>query len=228
MNAYSETRLPLGAALWRSRGSVGAVVPADGCVDLILREGQITVSGPSTRWIATDDDGDGGSIGLRLPPGAAGGVLGVTLVDLADRAVPLEHVADRGTASELRVALLLIEEGHPPGEPLAAIVSRAIAASPPATVIRRNALLAAPASGVAAELGTSERTLRRRMLSTFGYGYATLVRIERVGRARRLLSGGASAAEAAALAGFADQPHLTREFRRLVGATPAQVAGSSA
>ncbi|WP_460942138.1 helix-turn-helix domain-containing protein [Okibacterium endophyticum] len=66
------------------------------------------------------------------------------------------------------------------------------------------------------------------MLSDFGYGYATLVRIERAASARRLLIRGAKASEAAAAAGFADQAHLTREFRRLVGIAPAQIAGSSA
>lgn len=86
---------------------------------------------------------------------------------------------------------------------------------------------AASAGAVAAVLGESERTLRRRMFADFGYGYATLVRVQRAARARDLLARGARPADAAAAAGFADQAHLNREFRELVGVTPAQFAGSS-
>lgn len=42
----------------------------------------------------------------------------------------------------------------------------------------------------------------------------------RVDLARRLLSGGRRPADAAAMAGFHDQAHLTRHFRRVLGVTP--------
>ena len=60
------------------------------------------------------------------------------------------------------------------------------------------------------------------MLETFGYGYTTLARIERVSQARSLLQRGLSPADVSAMTGYADQPHLTREFAHLVGVTPAQ------
>jgi AraC-like DNA-binding protein len=44
----------------------------------------------------------------------------------------------------------------------------------------------------------------------------------RVRRARRLLEAGAPIAAAAAEAGFADQSHLHRHFRRSLGLTPRQ------
>jgi len=43
----------------------------------------------------------------------------------------------------------------------------------------------------------------------------------RVSRARELLDAGVSAAEVALSCGFADQPHFTRSFKRIVGLTPA-------
>lgn len=46
----------------------------------------------------------------------------------------------------------------------------------------------------------------------------------RVARARELLAAGYPPAEVAATCGFADQPHLTRTFRRAVGVTPARYA----
>jgi AraC-like DNA-binding protein len=44
--------------------------------------------------------------------------------------------------------------------------------------------------------------------------------MRRLQRARRLLLQGVSLAEAAFACGFADQSHLTRQFRRAYGVTP--------
>ena len=50
----------------------------------------------------------------------------------------------------------------------------------------------------------------------------------RVRHARELLRGGAAPADVALRTGYADQSHLTRHFRRLVGVTPGQYARSCA
>ena len=50
----------------------------------------------------------------------------------------------------------------------------------------------------------------------------------RLALARSLLAGGQSIAEAATAAGFADQAHLTRVFRRCLGYTPAAYARARA
>ena len=49
----------------------------------------------------------------------------------------------------------------------------------------------------------------------------------RVDRARRLLLAGRVPAEVAVAAGFYDQPHLTRHFRKILGTTPATFAAAS-
>jgi AraC-like DNA-binding protein len=46
----------------------------------------------------------------------------------------------------------------------------------------------------------------------------------RIARARALLAAGHAPAAVAAVCGFADQPHLTRAFKRAVGVTPARYA----
>ncbi|MEN3302730.1 AraC family transcriptional regulator [Pseudonocardia sp.] len=49
---------------------------------------------------------------------------------------------------------------------------------------------------------------------------------QRVDPARRLLLAGTRPADVAPLVGFSDQPHLTRHFTRMPGATPARYAAS--
>lgn len=50
---------------------------------------------------------------------------------------------------------------------------------------------------------------------------------QRVNRARRLLEAGVPTGEAAAMAGFFDQSHLHRHFRRRMGLTPREYAAAS-
>ncbi|WP_281292177.1 helix-turn-helix transcriptional regulator [Actinomadura decatromicini] len=73
---------------------------------------------------------------------------------------------------------------------------------------------------VAADLEMSRYQLLRTFRDVVGMPpYAWLAQ-HRVTRARALLDAGHRPAEAATLVGFADQAHLTRWFRRVVGVTP--------
>ncbi|MGW5732260.1 MULTISPECIES: AraC family transcriptional regulator [Streptomyces] len=83
-------------------------------------------------------------------------------------------------------------------------------------------LLAPPSlAELAAPLGLSRYQLLRAFRTSTGMPpYAWLAQ-HRVTRARALLDGGLRPAEAASLVGFADQAHLTRWFRRVLGVTPA-------
>ncbi|WP_348633534.1 helix-turn-helix domain-containing protein [Rhizobium sp. BK251] len=76
-----------------------------------------------------------------------------------------------------------------------------------------------------AELGISERSLRRRCHEVFGYGARTLDRILRFQRFLQQVRATTpcSLAWLAAEAGYADQAHMTREVRDMSGLTPAAV-----
>jgi AraC-like DNA-binding protein len=78
---------------------------------------------------------------------------------------------------------------------------------------------------LAGRIGVSERTIRRRCMDAFGYGFKTLDRILRLQRFFRLAEASAHPrlVELAAQAGYADQAHLTREVQRLCGATPSEL-----
>ncbi len=226
---YSESRLFHGAALWRSINNMGGtVVSADGCVDLIVREGRMFVAGPSTRRILSEGDGENGSFGFRLPPGRAGHLLNLGLNEIADQLVPLEDLVQGARANLLRDAMIPLSEGFNSTIALTSIAVGAAGASHWPDAVRCSAAGAVSAGSVVAELGGSERSFRRRMLGTFGYGYATLVRLERARHAQGLLRRGFPIGAAAAVAGFADQSHLSREFQRLVGMSPGQFVASSA
>ena len=76
------------------------------------------------------------------------------------------------------------------------------------------------------DLGWTTRTLHRRCLTAFGYGPSVLRRVLRFRRAVALLRAGVAPAEVAARAGYADQPHLSRDVRAFAGVSPARMASS--
>jgi transcriptional regulator GlxA family with amidase domain len=74
---------------------------------------------------------------------------------------------------------------------------------------------------LAADLGFSERQLRRRFLTSVGYGPKTLQRILRL---RRFIAGERhNLARAATDAGYIDQAHRARECVRLTGLSPSRL-----
>ncbi|MEA5456534.1 AraC family transcriptional regulator [Sinomonas sp. JGH33] len=73
-------------------------------------------------------------------------------------------------------------------------------------------------------LGTHPSHLVRAFSQAYGIAPHRYVIGRRVDLARRLLLAGRAPAEAAAEAGFHDQAHLTRHFRRVLGTTPGTFA----
>ncbi|MDX3640875.1 AraC family transcriptional regulator [Streptomyces sp. MB09-02B] len=88
-------------------------------------------------------------------------------------------------------------------------------------------LLSPPSlADLATDLGLSRYQLLRAFRTTMGMPpYAWLAQ-HRVARARGLLEAGARPAEAAVQVGFADQAHMTRWFRKVLGVTPAAYRNS--
>lgn len=235
---YAErpsTRVP-GCVLWSvtAAASPDAGVPGadasgedvlpDGCMDLVWTGGRLLVAGPDTRAHPTGPlPARRTALGLRLPPGAAPVLLGVPADALRDARPELadvwgdraartwaDAVAGGGLAAlEARVAALLGERGGRPRE---------------AAVVAGLAARATPAADIADRLGVTSRTLHRRSLAAFGYGPRTLGRVLRLQRVLPLLDAGVPLADVAQRAGYADQPHLSREVRALTGRSPAALA----
>ncbi|WRZ85320.1 helix-turn-helix domain-containing protein [Streptomyces sp. NBC_01022] len=211
-----------GAKVWTltvPQGSVHPVLP-DGCMDLLWIGGRLLVAGPDTRAEAPSGSGGGSYAGIRFAPGTAPALLGVPAHELRDRRVGL---ADLWPAALVRE---LTERVAGAADPAAALediaVRRAADTAPPDAEMRSVAAQLAGGRTVAQTAqaaGLGARQLHRRSLAAFGYGPKTLARVLRLQRALALVRAGAPYAEAALVAGCADQAHLAREMRELGGTT---------
>jgi AraC-like DNA-binding protein len=77
------------------------------------------------------------------------------------------------------------------------------------------------------ETRLSLRTVQRRVLRATGLSMRAIRQIERAGRATVLLDAGRPIQDAVEIAGYSDQPHLTRALKRFTGQTPAEVKAMS-
>ncbi|WP_037304869.1 helix-turn-helix domain-containing protein [Amycolatopsis orientalis] len=214
------------------RGRPLRVFP-DGCVDLVW-DGRgltavTTVSGvlrhelPPVDW----------TVGLRLRCGVGGAVLGVPMTDLAAGATPLREL----WAASARRAESRLAECATPAEArsvLEVLVAERIRDIEldglPVAAARALRSPGARTDQVAADLGVSERGLRRHVRHEVGVGpkelqrvlrfHGFLRRVEAVARKR------SSLADVAAELGYADQSHLGRECRRLSGVSPGALVRS--
>ncbi len=71
----------------------------------------------------------------------------------------------------------------------------------------------------------SDRSIQRHFLGATGLTPKYMNRIDQAQRAIRMLQQGRSIKEVAAVAGYADQAHLTRTLKQMTGYTPAQIQG---
>ena len=216
------------ACLWASFAPDGdwgdGLVLPDGCSDLIWDQGAGGyVAGPDTGPVRTRTAAGTVIVGARFRPAAGGPALGLPLSELRDQRVPLADLLP-AQARPLSDAL----SPSAAAQALLDVTGRLVAASSADLAIARAAALlrdpAARTEDIAGRVGLSERQLRRRTHAAAGYGPKTLQRILRFQRFVRAVDaseGPLDLAAAAATAGYADQPHLTRESVALSGHTPA-------
>jgi AraC-like DNA-binding protein len=197
-----------------------AIFP-DGCADILVHDdGPPFVAGPdaATRWVKLRDGAV--VVGVRIRPGAVRSVFGFHADVLLDRGVLLSDVAPG--ARRLHEHLSASENLDARHALLEDWVRSARVSTRDAEVIEACRLLAmAPASvvgAVARRVGWNERKLHRQFKAAVGYGPKHFQRIMRVQRSIRLAADGRlGLADIAQAAGYADQPHMTRDFRDITG-----------
>lgn len=220
--------------------TVHRVLP-DGRCDIILRFevdsarsiGKIEplIAGPATTYHMVPIKRGIGYVGLRLRPGTVGFVLGVNLPSIADQVfVGQDAIAIAPALAPLRAPAQGVETLTSRLTDFAAC--RRIFGQRDAAQMRSLALIDALHTGGAslsvADLakmhGINERTVWRDIKMNTGLSPKELSMVLQFHRALRLLRDvGLSPALAAAEAGYADQAHMTRMFRKFGGFTPANV-----
>lgn len=199
------------ACLWEQRVTSDfehRVVP-DGCADVIVGFGDPVAVGLADGPVVHRLVAGSACRGLRLRPQAVATFFGVPADEIRNLDVPLDDVVGTRRARHLIDTVL---SGAP---------DPALTSAPPQLVQRAIALLGSSSVDEAvAELGVSSRQLRRVMLTHAGLGPKAY---QRVLRLRRFLADDRPLADAAVAAGYADQPHLTREVTRLCGLPPASL-----
>ncbi len=171
----------------------------------------LTVRGPETRMTTIACPAEGAWLGIRFklgtflpqfPPTSLSDRRDVTLPDASTRSFWLD-----GSAWE-----------YPTFENADTFVSRLLERG----IVVRDRTVEGTVRG---ELdAVSLRSTQRHFRRATGITYAAFRTIERGRYATNLLREGTSIADVVHLAGYFDQPHLTRSLKYLIGDTPAEIA----
>jgi hypothetical protein len=177
-------------------------------------EVRLTVRGPETRATVVPIPQDAEFFGIQFSTGTF--MPGLPPGRLVDRTLTLPPVSDGsfwldGSAWEL------------PGPDNADVFVERLAG---AGLLVHDPVVPEALEGEVA--GFSTRSVERRVARGTGLSRSAVGRIRRAVRAVELLCLGVPASEVARRTGYADQSHLTRSLKRLVGQTPSQVVGARA
>lgn len=214
----------------------------DGCSDVIfdLRDPRIGggaprhglrsyVVGTMRTAIVVEHVGSIDLLGVRFRPGGAVPVTGVPAAELTGRLAPLEdvipgwkHLGTRLAEARPRsrpglLGEAILERLRRPGAAKDSRVERAVS-----LIERGDGRIAV--GRIAAEVSLSRRHLERLFARDVGTTPKETCRIFRFRSAVRRLHAcpDPSLSRVAHVSGYADQSHLTREFRRIGGTTPAR------
>ncbi|MFZ2175435.1 MAG: helix-turn-helix domain-containing protein [Rhodococcus sp. (in: high G+C Gram-positive bacteria)] len=221
---------------WSARAEGEHLLVPDGCMDVLwIRGVGIRVCGPETSaWSFTLPPGTE-SVGVRFRPGAGSRLLATAASEIRNIRVPLADVL--GSTWERRL-LERLENAADSGERITAFEYavrswRAQRAEPDPLIDNVRTALARHSWNVRAladAASVTERQLQRRCNDAFGYGPATLRGILRLQRFMALAqrAPGTGLAELAAVAGYSDQAHLSRECRRISTLTPSALLAGEA
>jgi AraC-like DNA-binding protein len=174
---------------------------------------RLTVRGPETKATTVPVPQDAEFFGIQFSLGTF--MPSLQLGQLVDRSLALPQVANRsfwlnGSAWEV------------PGPDNADVfVDRLVRAR----LLVRDPVVSEALHGEVK--GLSPRSVERRVSRATGLTRGAIRQIRRAERAVELLSRGMSPVDAAPGAGYADQPHLTRSLKRLVGQTPSQIVSAA-
>jgi AraC-like DNA-binding protein len=202
----------------------------DGCIDIVIESGGADWRGwgygSTTRPMPVVLAQGRHYLGVRFRPGQARHFIDACASELTDR----REDADALVRFALEPIAERVAHAGVFGEIDRRLIDRLGTASPSVNHADRMVREITAAQGVlrmdelARRLGRSPSRLQRMFLETTGVTAKFFAMIVRAQRARALLAAerDAGLADIAARAGYADQSHMTRDFARLTGASPAR------
>ena len=206
---------------------------------LVVAPSYARLVGPAHGLSTRERTGSGWALGAMLQPAAGALLLDGPVSDVTDGAAPLDdlaHLDGPALAAGVRAAV-----GDAPADPArqqaaVRVLEEALAALPPAdeegllvnAVVEHveNDSTVVRVSQVCEKFALSERSLQRLTARRIGLSPKWLIQRRRLHEAAGLLAAGETPdlATVAARLGYADQAHLTRDFRTVTGMTPGEYA----
>ena len=204
------------------------------CVNIVIERDRARVYGVETARSAQLLEGRGYAVGTKFRPGAFRPFLGFDVAELTDRSISLEEafgdgsVADAVRASDdggeqIRLVEAFLRERMPePDGNVLAIARMARAMLDDPSIAR--------VEDLTARFGMSARTLQRLFRRYVGVGPKGVLQRYRLHEAAERIADGYDG-DWAALAldlGYFDQAHFIKDFKALVGCSPAEYAAACA
>ena len=183
--------------------------------------------GPQSAYYQAGAKPAGTVVGISFRAGAAGELLGAPLPELLDRHVSLDALwGARGRTLHERLAATVDPESafELLEQEMLTRLRRPLLIHPAVAYALNAGTTAAMPGGIERlrqRTGYSHRRFIELFRAAVGLGPKHFYRIQRFSSVvRRLAAGETKLADLAASAGYADQSHLTREFRELAGIAP--------
>jgi AraC-like DNA-binding protein len=225
---------------WNSEVRTDRILP-DGCSELVLHYGDVfeqvdhasmrrqaasLLVGPSTRATLIRPSRRIGIFAVRFRPGGLAILLRTPAAELCDTIQCADQAGVRfgfdaidavGSSPE-RERIRIIEQW---------LLDRLNRARLDAQIVRLQQCIDDSAGSIrvgelARAAGWSMRQLQRRFQAATGLSPKLLMRLARLQNAWGAVQQNVNFTRAAALAGYADQPHFVREFREFAGVSPSQ------
>jgi AraC-like DNA-binding protein len=200
------------------------------CVNLVFEPHGAAVFGVQRRRDSRVLRGRGWAVGVKFRPGGFSGYLGRPMHEITDRALALDDVfgedgarlagqaaATAGAAAKIDLAEAFLRARMPPPDPeidlVHAVVADMLELPPGATV-----------SEIARRHAVSTRTLQRLFRRHVGVGPKWVLRRHRLQEAAEQLAAGERRdwTRLALDLGYFDHAHFIRDFRAVVGRSPAE------
>lgn len=187
-------------------------------------DGELLLAGPRVDPLVTTVRGGEWYRGIHFRPGAASSILGVPAPQLRDALLPARYLIDPRFVEALATAA--------DGADFSGWASILLARSRDAAVLDRIVQLAValivhtrgavPIAAIANETNCTPRHLRRLFQEHVALTPKELARVVRLRAAAAAAATSGDPWVDLAADGFADQPHLAREFRSILGVTPGE------